>query len=261
MGMKMIKGRNFNRKFGTDKDDAVIINWKAAEKLGWKDQALEKEIHRRSYTTEKFKVIGVVDNFHLNPLYEEVSPVIFFLERSPQDILTIRINPKNKQETIAYIDNLWSQMNPKEPFKFDYLEDILQEHYQSDDRLQKILTAFAIFSVFISLLGLFGLSSFITEQFSKNIGIRKLLGASVRSIVYLLSVDFLKLILLAFVLATPIAYFAMDRWLDHFAYRLDIHFSWFLITGISVLLFAQITVIVQTIRSALTNPVDAIRYE
>ncbi len=261
MGMKIIKGRNFSKKHGTDREQAVMINWKTAEKFGWNEDALGKEIHRRSYETEEFKVIGVVDNFNFNSLYEEVSPVIFFLERSPQDILTIRINPKNKEQTISYISELWKKTNPAEPFKYDYLEDILEEHYLSDVKLQKIITYFALLSIFISLLGLFGLSSFITEQFSKNIGIRKLLGASVRSIVYLLSGDFLKLILIAFVIATPIAWIAMERWLEHFAYRLTINFTWFIFTGLLVLIFAQITVIVQTIKSALTNPVDVIRYE
>jgi putative ABC transport system permease protein len=261
MGMKIIKGRNFSKKHGTDREQAVMINWKTAEKFGWNEDALGKEIHRRSYETEEFKVIGVIDNFNFNSLYEEVSPVIFFLERSPQDILTIRINPKNKGQTISYISDLWKKTNPSEPFKYDYLEDILEEHYLSDVKLQKIITYFALLSIFISLLGLFGLSSFITEQFSKNIGIRKLLGASVRSIVYLLSGDFLKLILIAFVIATPIAWFAMERWLEHFAYRLTINFTWFIFTGLLVLIFAQITVIVQTIKSALTNPVDVIRYE
>jgi putative ABC transport system permease protein len=261
MGMKIIKGRNFSKKHGTDREQAVMINWKTAEKFGWNEDALGKEIHRRSYETEEFKVIGVIDNFNFNSLYEEVSPVIFFLERSPQDILTIRINPKNKGQTISYISDLWKKTNPSEPFKYDYLEDILEEHYLSDVKLQKIITYFALLSIFISLLGLFGLSSFITEQFSKNIGIRKLLGASVRSIVYLLSGDFLKLILIAFVIATPIAWFAMERWLEHFAYRLTINFTWFIFTGLLVLIFAQITVIVQTIKYALTNPFDVIRYE
>lgn len=261
MGMKIIKGRSFSKKNGTDVDQAVIINWKAAEMFGWNEDALGKEIHRRSYKTEEFKVIGVIDNFNFTSLYEDVSPVIFFLERSPMDMLTIRINPKNKENTIAYINDLWKKNNPSEPFKYDYLEDILNEHYLSDTKLQKIITYFAFLSIFISLLGLFGLSSFITEQFSKNIGVRKLLGASVRSIVYLLSGDFLKLITIAFVIATPIAWFAMERWLDHFAYRISINFMWFIVTGMLVLIFAQITVIIQTIKTALTNPVDVIRYE
>lgn len=261
MGMKIIKGRSFNKKFGTDKEQAVIINWKAAEEFGWNEDALGKEIHRRSKTLEKFKVIGVIEDFNYSSLYEEISPIIFFLEPLPQDMLSIRVNPKNKEETIAYISALWEKANPSELYKYDYLEDILNEHYLPDTKLQKIITWLALLSVFISLLGLFGLSSFITEQFSKNIGIRKLLGASVLSIVYLLSVDFLKLILIAFVIATPVAWFAMENWLDHFAYRLDINLIWFIFTGLLVLSFAQITVIIQTIKSALTNPVDVIRYE
>ena len=261
MGMKIIKGRSFSKKNGTDMEQAVIINWKAAEIFGWNEDALGKKIHRRSYGIEEYKVVGVIDDFNFNSLYEEVSPLIFFLEPSPQDMLSMRINSKNKAKTISYINDLWKKSNPSEPFKYDCLEDILDEHYISDSKLQKIIMYFALLSILISLLGLFGLSSFITEQFSKNIGVRKLLGASVTSIVYLLSVDFLKLILIAFIIATPIAWFAMERWLDHFAYRITINFVWFILTGLLVLIFAQITVIIQTIKSALTNPIDVIKYE
>ena len=190
MGMKIIKGRNFSKKFGTDLEQGVIINWKTAKKLGWNENALGKEIHQRSYGTKIYKVIGVVEDFNFSSLREEIGPIIFILEKRPEDLLTIRMNPKNKEKTISYIENLWQKMNPNEPFKYDYLEDMIHEMYESDDQLQSIIGYFAILSIFISLLGLFGLSSFITEQFSKNIGIRKLLGASVRSIVYLLSRDF-----------------------------------------------------------------------
>ncbi len=123
------------------------------------------------------KVIGVVEDFNFSSLREEIGPIIFILEKRPEDLLTIRMNPKNKEKTISYIDDLWHKMNPNEPFKYDYLEDMIDEMYESDDQLQSIIGYFAILSIFISLLGLFGLSSFITEQFSKNIGIRKLLGA------------------------------------------------------------------------------------
>ncbi|MEZ5197322.1 MAG: ABC transporter permease [Bacteroidales bacterium] len=177
MGMTLISGRKFNPKQGTDINQSVIINWKAAQELGWNENALGKEIHRRSYGTEKYKVIGVLNDFHYSSLYEEIGPMVFFLEKQPEDLITIRINPKNKENTIAYIEQLWAQANPNEPFKYDYLDDILNELYTSDDNLQKVFTYFALLSILISLLGLFGLSSFITEQFSKNIGIRKLLGA------------------------------------------------------------------------------------
>lgn len=261
MGMKIIKGRNFNKKFGTDLEQGVIINWKTAQKLGWNENALGKEIHQRSYETNVYKVIGVVEDFNFSSLREEIGPIIFILEKRPEDLLTIRMNPKNKEKTISYIDDLWHKMNPNEPFKYDYLEDMINELYESDDQLQSIIGYFAILSIFISLLGLFGLSSFITEQFSKNIGIRKLLGASVRSIVYLLSKDFLRLIFIAFIIATPVAWLAMNNWLENFAYRINIQIFWFILTGFVVLLIAQLTVIAQTIKTALTNPVDVIKYE
>ncbi|MCD4683212.1 MAG: ABC transporter permease [Bacteroidales bacterium] len=261
MGMKIVKGRNFSKKFGTDKEQGIIINWMAAKKLGWNENALGKEIHQRSYETNIYKVIGVVEDFNFSSLREEIGPIVFLLENQPGDLLSIRMNPKNKEETFSSIDNLWQKLNPNEPFKYDYLEDMINEMYESDDQLQSIIGYFAILSIFISLLGLFGLSSFITEQFSKDIGIRKLLGASVRSIVYLLSRDFLKLIFIAFIIATPIAWLTMNNWLDHFAYRINIQIYWFILTGIVVLLFAQLTVIAQTIKTAMTNPVDVIKYE
>jgi putative ABC transport system permease protein len=262
MGMELISGRNFNKNFGTDKEQAVIINWETAKNLGWNENALGKEIHRR--TTEGtyiHKVIGVIKNFNFNSLYDKIGPIVFFLEDAPQDIITVRINPKNKEETLTGIEKMWAALNPGEPFKYDYLSDLLNLHYDADNKLQKIIGFFALISVFISLLGLFGLSSFIAEQFSKNIGIRKLLGATVGSLVYMLSKDFIRLIIIAFAVAVPIAWFFLDQWLDHFAYRISINFNWFIITGLVVLVLAQITVIIQTINTALTNPVDAIKYE
>ena len=261
MGMTLISGRKFNRKQGTDQEHAVIINWKAAKKFGWNENALGKEIHRRSYGTEKYKVIGVLNDFHYSSLYEEIGPMVFFLEKHPEDLITIRLNPKNKEETISNIEQLWLNTNPNEPFKFDYLNDILFDHYAGDEKLQKVFLYFALLSILISLLGLFGLSSFITEQFSKNIGIRKLLGASVQSIVILLSATFLKLILIAIIIATSIAWIVMEKWLEHFAYRVSIDFRWFFYTGLAVLIFAQLTVISQTVKTALTKPIDVIKYE
>ncbi len=203
MGMKIINGRNFDIKYKTDIDNGAIINWMTAKKLGWNEDALGKEIHRRSNGLEKFKVLGVVEDFNFSALYEPVGPIVFFLEKNPGDLISMRINSKNKEATIAYIEQLWTKLNTTEPFKYDYLEDILNNQYTSDEKLHKIISYFALLSIFISLMGLFGLSSFITEQFSKSIGIRKLLGASVKSIVYLLSADFLKLIIISFFVAAP----------------------------------------------------------
>ncbi|MCB2220624.1 MAG: ABC transporter permease [Bacteroidetes bacterium] len=262
MGMELINGRNFNKNYGTDKEQGVIINWEAAKMLGWNENALGKEIRRR--TTERtynHEVIGVVKNFNFNSLYDEISPIVFFLEDKPSDLITLRINPNNMEKTLAGIEKVWTRLNPGEPFKYDYLSELLNLNYDADNKLQKIIGFFALISVFISLLGLFGLSSFIAEQFSKNIGIRKLLGATVGSLVYMLSKDFIRLILIAFIIAVPIAWYFLEQWLDHFAYRISININWFIITGVIILMLAQITVIIQTINAALTNPVDAIKYE
>lgn len=261
MGMKIIKGRNFSQKNSTDPEKAIIINWKAAKKLGWKEKALGKEIHRRGYKDYQYKVIGVIEDFHFTSLREEIGPMFFILDERAVDLVSIRYNPKNMGKTIAYIEKVWSDLNPNEPFKYDRLEDLLNQLYSNENKIQTIITFFALFSIFISLLGLFGLSSYITEQYSKDIGIRKLLGASVANIVYFLTSGFMKLISIAIVIALPIAWFIMDEWLDHFAYRLNIQIHWLIFTGVLVMLVAQITVIFQTIKTALTNPVDAIKHE
>jgi putative ABC transport system permease protein len=261
MGMKIIKGRNFDPKNGMDPEKAIIINWKAAKMLGWKEKALGKEIHRRGYKDYQYKVIGVIEDFHYTSLRKEIGPMFFILDERAVDLISIRYNPKNKAKTFASIEKVWSDLNPNEPFKFDHLEDLLNQLYSNENKLQWIISFFALFSIFISLLGLFGLSSYITEQYSKDIGIRKLLGASVGNIVYFLSSGFMKLILIAIIVALPIAWYIMDEWLDHFAYRLNIQIHWLILTGVLVMFVAQITVIFQTIKTALTNPVDAIKHE
>ncbi|MBN2174648.1 MAG: ABC transporter permease [Bacteroidales bacterium] len=262
MGMKVIKGRNFSKNFGTDKEKAVIINLEAARKLGWDEDALGKEIHRRDTKgTKIYKVIGVVQNFNFNSLYDQIGPLVIFLEDGPQDLMSIRLNPKNSKKTISEIEQKWSAINPGEPFKYDYLENQLNGLYDTDNRVQKIFGAFAFISIFISLMGLFGLSSFVTEQYSKNAGIRKLLGASVKSLIYMFSKDFMKLVFIAFIIAVPVSWYFLENWLSHFAYHTSIHPSIFLLAGFMVMLLAQLTVIVQTMKTAFTNPVDVIMYE
>ena len=261
MGMKIIKGRNFSRKSGTDVEKAIIINWNAATQLGWKEKSLGRKINRRGYKNYEYKVIGVIENFHYSSLREKIGPMVFILDESAVDLISIRYNPKNKEKTLAFIYNVWSELNPNEPFKYDHFEDLLNKMYSNENKLQMIISFFALLSIFISLLGLFGLSSYITEQYSKDISIRKLLGASVSNIVYLLSGGFLKLILIAIVIALPIAWYIMEQWLNNFAYRLNIQFHWLIFSGVLVMLVAQITVIIQTIKTAHTNPVDAIKHE
>lgn len=261
MGMQIIMGRNFDRNSGTDLKQAVIINQAAVKKLGWEDDPIGKQIHRRSFDPVQCKVIGVVQDFFYNSLHQEVGPMFIFPSDRSGEFLSIKTGPANQKETIQFIEEKWSQFSRKEPFLYRMLADELDDLYQGEERLQRIIGYFALLSIFISLLGLFGLSSFITERNSKNVGIRKIVGASVVSIVGLLSKDFVKLILIALLMAVPIVWYAMEQWLQHFPYRIHFNVLWILLAGAGVLLLAMVTIMVQTIRTAYRNPVEVIKYE
>ncbi len=261
LGMDVIQGRDFYKSNISDRREAAIINKSAAKKLGWENNALGKRIYRRGYARDNFKVIGVVDDLVFASLYEKIGPIVFFLEESPEHLLSIRIKNKNTDATIERIRTTWTRLNPNEPFKYDFLEDRLNDLYINEFKLYKVIVSFAMLALFISLLGLYGLTSYITEKSSKNIGIRKMLGARVSGIVFQFSRKFTRLILIALVIATPVTWVALDRWLDHFAYRVTLQGSWFVLAWMIVLAVAQLTVISQTIKAALTNPADVIRYE
>jgi putative ABC transport system permease protein len=261
LGMKVIQGRNFYKNNITDKREAAIINKSAAKKLGWENNALGKRIYRNGYERGNFAVIGVVDDLVYASLYEKIGPIVFFLEESPEDLISIRIKNENRDATIDRIQAAWTSLNPNEPFKYDFLEDRLNDLYINEFKLYKVIVLFAMLALFISLLGLYGLTSYITEKSSKNIGIRKLLGARVSGIVFQFSKKFSRLIIIALVIATPVTWIALDRWLDHFAYRITLQVSWFILAWLIVLAVAQLTVVSQTIKAALTNPAEVIRYE
>lgn len=261
MGIEILQGRNFDRSFATDLQEAVIINQTAARKLGWGQEAPGKEIHRRSDAVQNCKVIGVVKDFHFQTLHEEIGPISFFLSSTPQDYINVKINPGRKEELLVYLEKTWKEFNPGEPFIYSFLDEVTIRAYGDDKRMFRIISLFALLSIFISLLGLLGLSSFITEQYSRDVGIRKVLGASTESIILLFTKNYLFLILISFIIATPIAWYVMDRWLQHFAYHLDIKVVWLIMTGIGVIILAGITVIVQILRTARTNPVEVLRYE
>jgi putative ABC transport system permease protein len=261
LGMKILAGRNFDKRYGTDTIQAVIINQTAARQYDWDDQAIGKKITRRSDKYQECKVIGVVNDIHCSSLHEMIGPTVFFDTNLADDFLIIRIEPENKAGTLTFLEIEWKKFNTSEPFIYTFLDESLADLYDAEDRMLKIIGYFSFFSIFISLLGMLGLSSFITEQSSKNIGIRKVLGATTVSVIYLLSADFLKYVIIGFFVAVPIAWYIMDRWLQNFAYRVDIKAGWFIWTGIIIITLAQLTVTFQTIRAARTNPAVVIKYE
>ena len=265
MGMEIIAGRTFSEDFATDPDESVLINETAAKKIGWENPLGKRFVFRPPPNTEGevtyVSVIGVVKDFHMQSLRERIEPLIIFYDHDSLLRLSVRIAPDNISHTMGLLEKKWKELDPNRPFQFLFLDDSYDRLYRQEDRLKTISFYFSFLAVLIGCLGLFGMASFTAEQRTKEIGIRKVLGASVPGIVRLLAKEFVLLVIVANVIALPVAYFAMNRWLQSFAYRMDIHPLIFVLSAALSLSIALITVSYQAIRTALSNPVDSLRYE
>jgi len=208
-----------------------------------------------------FKVIGVIKNYHFEPLHNLIRPVLIRLQESQTSELVIKISPKDISKTISSIQEEWNGLSPNRPFNYHFLDDRLAEQYISEQRQSQTIIYLTVIAIFIACLGLFGLSSFIAEQQRKEIGIRKVFGASARNITVKLSRELTQWIIIANVIAWPFAYFVMKKWLETFAYRNPIHVSVFIIAGLIALGIALLTVSFQTVRAANTNPAEVMEYE
>jgi len=263
-----VAGRNFSQM--PSNQEAVILNEKAVQLLGFEDAeaATQQEIIWEEADGQRWRrqIIGVVKDFNQESLHKKVGPMIFAFKRAIEapwagEYYSIKIATQDYPATLAQIQTSWQQSFPNSPFDYFFLDEYFNRQYQADHFLSKVLRLFSLLAILIACLGLFGLSSYTTVQRTKEIGIRKVLGASVSNIISLLSQDFIRLVLLAVLVALPLAYFAMQQWLQHYAFRISI--SWWLLAlpvGM-VLLIALFTVSVQTIRAALTNPARSLRYE
>ncbi len=263
MRMNVMQGRNFRADFGSD-TNAVIINETLKNKLGW-DEPIGKKI-LPSYPDDvrmkkEYIVIGVVSDFHFQSLHESVDPIMIHLIDEPPQLLLIRMNPLLQSETLKKISQTWNQLNPDHPFDYEFLNDFFENFYYSEKRIGKILIYLTLFAIFIASIGLLGLASFTAEQRTKEIGIRKVMGASAFSISLRLSVEYLKMICLAGILAWPLSYYLMYIWLEKFSYRTEMPvWAFILATGITTVL-SLLVVNFQTIKAANSNPVDSLRYE
>jgi len=258
--MKIIAGRDFSREYATDDSSAFILNESAVAKLGWgtPDNAIGKSLE---YGNRTGKIVGVVKDFNFESLHNTIVPIIFLIGLDRNYQISVRIRSKNIHATIHFIGNLWKKLRPDYPFEYHFLDDQYRSLYQSEIRLGQVFGVFSILAIFIACLGLLGLVSFAAEQKTKEIGIRKVLGASVSKIVFLLTREFSKWVLLSNIIAWPLAWFAMHKWLENFAYRIDLTVWPFLLAGIAALIIALLTVSWQAIRAATADPVDALRYE
>ncbi|HEY5615570.1 MAG TPA: ABC transporter permease [Bacteroidota bacterium] len=265
LGMEISVGRDFLKNSSADANEAFIINATAAKKFGFENPVGMKLTMNSvsSGNPKKGEVIGVVKDFHFQSLYHEVEPLVITI--SPEiyyiDNVVVRLKTEHISETLSLLEAQWHNIVPDRPFEFFFLDQAFNNLYRSETQLASIFNTFSLLAVVIGCLGLFGLASFTIQQRTKEIGIRKVMGASVAGVVVLLSKDFIMLVLIANILAWPIAYYAMSAWLQDFAYRVDM--SWWIFAGAGglALFIALLTVSIQAVRAALANPVEALRYE
>jgi ABC-type antimicrobial peptide transport system permease subunit len=255
-GLKMSSGRWFEENNATDKDN-VILNEAAVKKFNIKEPVGKRfHLHGR-----KGIIVGVVRDFHFKSLHEQIGPLVLFNASNWRGSVFVKPVKGKEQDAIRASEKLWAEFIPNRPLDYHFLSETYERLYNSEQRVATLFNAFAIVAIFISCLGLFGLAAFAAEQRTKEIGIRKVLGASVSSITLLLSSDFLKLVAIAFIVACPISYYMMNKWLHDFAYRISIEWWFYATIGLLIILVAILTVGYQSIRAALANPVKSLKTE
>jgi len=262
LGMEVVAGRNFSKDFPTDEPSAFLLNETAVKEIGWDDPIGRQFAWVLPDSVVKSgTVIGVLKDFHIKPLHEKIEPLVLFIWPGRLNYIYVRFAPDDMPNVLATLEKNWQAVYPEYPFKYTFLDDDVNRLYKGEQQLAQIFGYFAGLAILIAGPGLFGLAAFTAELRTREIGVRKVLGASVHGIVAMLSKDFLKLVLIAFAVASPLAYFAMNRWLQDFAYRIQIGIETFLLAGALALLIALLTVSTQAIKAALANPVEALRYE
>jgi putative ABC transport system permease protein len=262
LGMKIAAGRDFAKDAPADQA-AVIINRAAARRFGWQEPLGRQISFRQDDNLKTFTdrtVIGVVEDFHFESLHSPIGPLVMFLGESQRRI-SFRIRARQTAVALAELKRQWQRFAPGQPFEYSFMDERFAEMYRSEQRLGTIFSIFAGLAIFVACLGLLALASFMAERRTKEIGIRKVLGASVAEMMFLLSREFVKWVVIAALAAWPLAYYVMNRWLQGFAYRTSIGIGLFVLASLSALLIAILTVSFQAVRAAHANPVESLRYE
>ena len=264
MNFRLVSGRLFSRQFPGDTNNRMVVNQTTLRTFAI---PTEKAIGQKlNFTyqgqTNTFEIVGVVNDFHFEDLHQPIQPFAFLLNNRPDfNYLVVHVNTDNAQNALAFLEQTWKILRFDEPFTYSFISEDFQRNYNAEVRTSHIVSYFTLITILIACLGLFGLATFTAEARTKEIGVRKVLGASVSSIVALLSKDFLKLVLIAIVIASPIAWWAMNRWLQDFAYKIDIEWWVFALAGLLAVGIALLMVSFQSIRAALMNPVKSLRSE
>jgi putative ABC transport system permease protein len=264
LNIKPLAGRLFSPEFHSDTNNNIILNEKAAKEYGF--GSAQNAVNRKLFVnyqgkTTTYNIIGVVKDFHYEDLHLPVTPYAFMLNTGGFNYMTVHAKPGNMASVIKNIEATWKKYDANDPFDYTFLDEDFQKNYKADTRLAGIVSYFTVVAILISCLGLFGLAAFSAEQRTKEIGVRKVLGASVKTIVSLLSVDFLKLIIASVIIASPVAWWLMNKWLQAFAYRKDIDWTIFAYTATIAIFIGLITIGSQALKAALANPVKSLRSE
>lgn len=270
MGFELSSGRSFRRDFPADATTGFVLNEAAVKEIGWtNEEAIDKTFGSSEirdwddgqWENRDGKVIGVLKDFHFESLKQEIIPTVYFIAPYMAWNYVVRIKPNDISGTIAFIENKWKEFNPDTPFEYTFVDENFSELYRNEERQGKIFGIFSGLAIFIACLGLIGLASFTAERRKKEVGVRKVLGASSLNLVLLLSREFAWLVIIAFIIAAPVGWIIMQRWLEDFAYQVTVGPGIFIVSGLFALFIAWITVSTQTARAAFSNPVKVIRNE
>jgi putative ABC transport system permease protein len=267
MELKLIAGTDFTKadvmQMDTSDDDknlkySFMLNESAAKALGWKPgEAIGRSISKGVPGTVK----AVIKDFHFHSLHEPIAPLVLFLDRRRANSILIKILPGDISATLNRLKKIWNERVTYRPFEYHFLNEDYEALYKTEQQTAAVFSTFSALAIFLACLGLFALTAFAIAQRSKEIGIRKVLGANVAGIVGLLSRDFLKLVLISILIATPLAWYFMNKWLQDFAYRIYVHWWVFIAAGVIAIFIALITVSIQSIKAAIVNPVKSLRTE
>jgi putative ABC transport system permease protein len=256
LDLKIVQGRSFSKDFATDQAEGYVLNETAAALTGYEDP-IGKPF---ALWQRQGKIIGVVQDYHFKSLHTEIEPLVHYMWDN-SSYAFVRLKSENMSQSLKTIEEVYKKFVPNYPFEFRFLDEQLNLLYVSDKRTAKVFQTFMFLAVFISCLGLFGLASFMADLRTKEIGIRKVLGASVSGIFALLLKEFAKWVIVANAIAWPLGYLVMERWLKNFAYRTDFALWIFAVSGILGLVIAVVTVSYQSIKASIADPVDSLRYE
>jgi putative ABC transport system permease protein len=260
MGISILKGRDFQEGANADVDNVFICNEAAAKLMGWGDDPVGKRVKWFHGETDG-QIIGLVKDFNFSSLHNPIEPLLIIKARREGGYLQLRVSGQNLPETLEFVKEKWATFDPNHPFEYFFLDAQFDEQYRADEIQYRLLSNLSYICIFISLLGLLGLSAFAAAQRTKEIGIRKVHGASVHGIIYMLYKDIMYLVIIAGILVTVPVYYVITKWMENFAYRTSINYSTFLIVGVMALIFAFLTVAFHSLKTARTNPVDSLKYE